>query len=191
MATADSVKNKIQGLIDSANASTGNADTDLTSAVNSLIEGFGQGKEVYFTPEGMLYFEDHVIPGYLGFLGLQGAFKGAEHLKSFSAPEHDAHISGYYFFESCNNLKKVYLPKITQLTSYMPFRNTDNVEEVQLGSIGYPVSKIAYSLAGYSNAQVTIYVSDDTSIPLAGSPWGWSGSTFIYRSSTTGEVRTA
>ena len=43
MATADSVKNKIQGLINTANATTGKADTDLTSAVGALIAGFGQG----------------------------------------------------------------------------------------------------------------------------------------------------
>lgn len=43
MATADSVKTKIQGLIASANAKTGNTDADLTTAVNTLIDGFGQG----------------------------------------------------------------------------------------------------------------------------------------------------
>lgn len=43
MATAESVKGKIQGLIDSANAATGNADADLSAAVGSLIAGFGQG----------------------------------------------------------------------------------------------------------------------------------------------------
>lgn len=43
MATADSVKAKLQGLIDAANAVTGTADTDMTAAVNSLISGFGGG----------------------------------------------------------------------------------------------------------------------------------------------------
>lgn len=42
MATAESVKTKIQGLIDSANTTTGNSDTDLTTAVNTLISGFGR-----------------------------------------------------------------------------------------------------------------------------------------------------
>lgn len=45
MATAESVKGKIQGLIDSANAKTGNADADLTAAVDALIAGFGQGSD--------------------------------------------------------------------------------------------------------------------------------------------------
>lgn len=43
MATADSVKAKMQGLIDSANAKTGAGDTTLTAAVNTLIAGFGSG----------------------------------------------------------------------------------------------------------------------------------------------------
>ncbi len=43
MATAESIKAKIQGLIDSANNTTGKADTDMTAAVASLIDGFGQG----------------------------------------------------------------------------------------------------------------------------------------------------
>ena len=41
MASVESVKAKLNGLIDSANAVTGKKDGDLTSAVNSLIAGFG------------------------------------------------------------------------------------------------------------------------------------------------------
>jgi len=43
MVTADSVKAKIQGLIDTSNETTGQNDTDLTSAVNRLKDGYGQG----------------------------------------------------------------------------------------------------------------------------------------------------
>lgn len=43
MATAESVKEKIRGLIDSANAATGNSDADLTAAVGALIAGFEKG----------------------------------------------------------------------------------------------------------------------------------------------------
>lgn len=43
MATAESVKTKIQGLLAMANEATGNSNTDLTTAVNALIAGFGQG----------------------------------------------------------------------------------------------------------------------------------------------------
>lgn len=43
MATAESVKAKIQNLIDAANQTTGNKDTDLTTAVEALIAGYGKG----------------------------------------------------------------------------------------------------------------------------------------------------
>lgn len=51
MATADSVKAKIQGLISKANAKTGRSDADMTNAVNALISGYGQGGD---TPSGSI-----------------------------------------------------------------------------------------------------------------------------------------
>ena len=51
MATADSVKAKIQGLISKANAKTGRSDADMTSAVDALISGYGQGGD---TPSGSI-----------------------------------------------------------------------------------------------------------------------------------------
>ena len=45
MATAESVKAKLQGLIDSVNEVTGGDDADLTSAVNTLCEGYGAGED--------------------------------------------------------------------------------------------------------------------------------------------------
>ena len=43
MPTAESIKNKIQNLISRSNATTGNSATDLTSAVDGLIGGYGKG----------------------------------------------------------------------------------------------------------------------------------------------------
>ena len=43
MATAQSVKEKLLGLIDIANGATGGGDTDLTSAISALAAGFGKG----------------------------------------------------------------------------------------------------------------------------------------------------
>lgn len=47
MATADSVKTKLQGLIDKANAATNGSDTNLTTALDRLIAGFGKGGGPY------------------------------------------------------------------------------------------------------------------------------------------------
>lgn len=43
MATIESVKAKMQDLIDTANETTGNNDADLTAAINALAAGFGGG----------------------------------------------------------------------------------------------------------------------------------------------------
>ena len=43
MAKADVVKVKIQNLINKANATTGKNDTDLTSGVYNLVQGYGSG----------------------------------------------------------------------------------------------------------------------------------------------------
>ena len=53
MATADSVKSKLQGLIDQANTATGDTDADLTTAVGRLIAGFGQGGGLIIGAENM------------------------------------------------------------------------------------------------------------------------------------------
>lgn len=43
MSDINTLKTQIQSLIDNANATTGNSDTNLTDGVNALIEGYGQG----------------------------------------------------------------------------------------------------------------------------------------------------
>ena len=44
--TPDKVKTEIQGLTEAANAKTGESDTDLTAAVNTLLDGYGKGETV-------------------------------------------------------------------------------------------------------------------------------------------------
>lgn len=48
MATAESVAAKLEGLISAANATTGKTDADLTTAINSLISGFGGEDELRY-----------------------------------------------------------------------------------------------------------------------------------------------
>lgn len=51
MATIAGVLSKLQGLISKANATTGKSDAELTSAVDSLIDGYGKGG---ITPTGSI-----------------------------------------------------------------------------------------------------------------------------------------
>lgn len=50
MATADSVKAKLQGIITKSNNTTGRNDSNVNSAVDALIDGFGKGGGI--TPTG-------------------------------------------------------------------------------------------------------------------------------------------
>lgn len=52
------IKNRIANLISAANAKTGGAETDLTSAVSALVSGFGQGG-------GIKIGENSVTPNFL------------------------------------------------------------------------------------------------------------------------------
>jgi hypothetical protein len=64
MVTADGVKAKIQGLIDAANAITGNDDTSLTAAVNTLIAGFESGAKGLIVGNVNLNDPEEVIEDY-------------------------------------------------------------------------------------------------------------------------------
>ena len=51
-----SIESKISSLITVANTKTGKTDADLTSAMQSLVDGYGGGgAPIYRTTEGMAY----------------------------------------------------------------------------------------------------------------------------------------
>lgn len=109
MATADSVKAKMQGLIDSANAKTGASDATLTAAVNTLIAGFGSGESedtdllMSILTRSITVFSDerNMIIG-------KSALKGCNLLKTISLPN----VTEAYdeAFSDCQLLTSVNLP---------------------------------------------------------------------------------
>ena len=95
-------------------------------------------------------------------------------------------------FSDCPSLKRLVLPNFTNGASYIAQR-TPQLQEVELGSIGNPVTELyANSFGGdnQANLTITVFVADSTPIPLNGAPFGATNATIVYRSSTTGEVRT-
>lgn len=96
MITAASVKGKIQGLIDKANETTGNADTDLTTAVNALVEGYGQGGD-----------------GDSESLFIKSINDNIEVLDDPNITE----IAAEYAFYKRKNLKKVFLPNCVKFAN--------------------------------------------------------------------------
>lgn len=97
-------------------------------------------------------------------------------------------------FSSNNNLKRLEL--VDGVGSSANFaQDCPALSEVIIGSIGNPITSIASSAFARSgtsatNPSITVYVTDETTIPIASAPWGFTGATVIYRSSTSGEVRT-
>ena len=92
MATADSVKAKIQGLIDTANAKTGGSDTDLTRAVNTLLNGQSSG-QVFIKADDVEFTSEHsnttdlYAMGYNWFADLVGHVQDMSSYSKAMKPE--------------------------------------------------------------------------------------------------------
>lgn len=96
------IKNRIANLISAANAKTGGAETDLTSAVSALVSGFGQGGgedtlTAMLTNTLTEYSNDSVtkVPAY--------AFFGCTSLQKVDLASNTE--VGEYAFEGCSNLE--------------------------------------------------------------------------------------
>ena len=136
MATADSVREKIERLISDANAATGNTDSDLTAAVNALIAGYGQGadtsaEDAIITRTLTEYSNDRVtkIGDY--------AFYGNKSMKSASFP--NVTTIGEGSFNYCNSLEIFNFPKLTSI-AYSALRNCISLTSLdfsELTSISY------------------------------------------------------
>lgn len=120
MITADKVKNQIQSLIDTANEKTGKEDINLTSAVGSLVDGFGEDLIPYMTK-------------------INGIFQGAVFPENYeivlNIKDGMAELSN--IFASAVNLKKITIKgniadKVTM--SSMLYNSTD-VEEINFSSV--------------------------------------------------------
>ena len=129
MVTAESVKGKIQGLIDSANAVTGCTDGNLSTAVGSLIAGFGQGggsdtdiEDALITKTLVEYENDRVT-----VLGSR-AFSSHINLVSVNLP--NVFSIGVRSFEDCGSLKNVNIPKLNLNVSTYAFLGCKSLETV-------------------------------------------------------------
>lgn len=111
MATADSVKTKLQGLIDTANATTGKEDATLTAAVSSLVDGFGSGGGNAEAFLAMLNGMD--IPDNGGTLRI---------------PEGVTRVPNYFYnnLSSIKNLTVILPESVTSIESY-GFHNIGNM----------------------------------------------------------------
>lgn len=191
MSTPETVKAQLQADIAAANEVTGKADTTLHAAVSSLIDGFGQAEESWFSVWGQLYTKEIFSEETKGVKSY--AYYQCANLESVILPNCQS-IGGTWCFSENPNLKTAKLGRVADVPA-ATCRECPRLETLEIGSIGNPVSSIAP--AAFYNPGVaftiTIYVNGTVlaDIPEAVSstaPWGAPNATIIYRSTTTGEV---
>lgn len=176
MSTPQTVKAQIKSLIATANATTGNTDTNLTSAVGSLVEGFGQGGEdtlgamlmntlESYSNNEITVIRQHAFYNCTSLVSVNlpnietienYAFSGCSSLKSINMPllkrvPNDG-------FSRCSSLTKLDFPELISMSSNS-FAGCINVIEVnfpKLQSVGYR------SLNGLVSVQTMVFPSVTT-----------------------------
>lgn len=153
----------------------------------------GGGETVYVAPKsGMLYVPNMVIPGTA--TAFRNDFlNGAVELVTLEAK---ALLNAYQFSAALQNLTKLESVSWPNQTSYQG-GNTNTCKgctaltQVQMGSIGHPVTNIDITMDGATAGKtITIYCTAISAITVNNAPWR-AQDTVIYRDSTTGEVLTA
>lgn len=153
----------------------------------------GGGETVYVAPKsGMLYVPNMVIPDTA--TAFQNSYlNGAEELVTLEAK---ALLSAYQFAVALQNLTKLESVSWPNQTSYQG-GNTNTcygctaLTQVQMGSIGHPVTNIDITMGGATAGKtITVYCTAISAITVSHAPWK-AQDTVIYRDSTTGEVLTA
>jgi len=137
---------------------------------------------------------------------LECTYKGCTELEEVTAVNATSAPQGFLY--NNEKLRRVILPKLTKPGSYLIRQQGGtykNLEEIQIGSVGYPVTAISNLRWRYGAhamiLNVTIYVdytsvadipSTITTNAVGDSMYAPSGSTvnIIWRNSTTGEVLT-
>lgn len=180
---------------------TENETHDVTQYANvdvNVSSGGGGQTHVYYTRRGVCYVPNMIIEPHDGIYngsGFGSMYERATELETVEIPRIESNSSVASTFAYCSKLKRAIIPKITIYGHYW-FRSCTSLEEVQLGSIGYPVTSIAvytFYQVTQSTLTITIYVNANSlsEIPTAitnNSPHGATNATIIYRNSTTGNV---
>lgn len=199
-----SLTSRIQALTAYINEVTGGSDTNLSDAVATLADGYGQGgDEVYMSSRGQLYIKNIRLPDDVTTLNC--SYQYCEYLESFDANNATSWSGTPLAYDK--NLKSASFPKITQYNATYLIRQQgdqyNKLETIILGSVGYPVTSISQRNWRYGshsvNLDIIIYV-DYTSVAdipttittnaSGNSVYAPTGAVVnvIYKSSVTGEV---
>lgn len=159
---------------------------------NNIIMADPKGEKVYFNSDGLCYTEKMDIAVQVNPQRIP-KYAYCQNLKEISIDStvrKSTASEGLY--RNNPNLEKATIKPFSTFAHY-DFANCVKLKEVQLGDVGAPISSVSsltFDNCRQADLTITIYVADETAIPLNGSPFGATNATIIYRSSTTGEVRT-
>lgn len=149
-------KQRTQALIDQANATTGNEDTDLTSAVGALVEGFGQGGSGGNSADNIISGAfDNIITNVDVIRSY--AFYQSSSLKSIKAL--NATNLGTSAFHLCVNLTEAVIPNVTELKYGRVFSGCSSLESISIPLVssisGYAVFSECSSLKNVNLPSLT------------------------------------
>lgn len=131
---ATSLEQRMLSLISKANNTTGKNDTDLTSGVNSLVEGYGKGggsnkfAEIFNGTVTAVTAED--LKGVTEIR--RAAFMFCTELKSIELPTGLTSIGGWAF-RDCTLLAKIVIPSSVQTINTYAFTNCSSLSSVVFG----------------------------------------------------------
>ena len=160
MATAESVKQKIQGLISNANNTTGNTDATLTNAVNSLIAGFGTGENeiVQFIENKITNFSNEELTAISDY-----GLAGKNNMQSLYIP--NVVSVGGYAFDGCETITEIHFEKHITFKSekwpYMALRGAKNAVKIEFND-GFTVL-MSYVFYNMTNLKAVIIRGDNVS----------------------------
>lgn len=132
MSLLDKIKTQIQNLIGIANEKTGNADTDLTSAVNALVGGYGQSGGLQVIEFAQSWFD----------LFLNVTFEENAEINILSKVAISNNMSG--MFRQAKNVKKIKLSAADFSTTnpiianYM-FTGSQSVEVIDISGLKFQI----------------------------------------------------
>lgn len=162
MATAESVKQKIQGLISNANNTTGNTDATLTNAVNSLIAGFGTGGNeiVQFIENKITNFSNEELTAISDY-----GLAGKTNMQSLYIP--NVVSVGGFAFEGCDALTEIHFEKHVTFgaksQAYFSLRGAKNAVKIEFND-GFTFSNNSqYIFYNMTNLKAVIIRGDNVS----------------------------
>lgn len=141
--TADSVKSKLQSLLTASNAKTGKSDANLTDAVKTLLEGYGQGGGGGGECSGNHIIEVDELPE----VGVEGAYYALRKIENvFMCPTNDDGNLSIMSFLHLGGIEFIIKQTPTELQQVIP------QSEVAIGVVAESEVVYTYSENGWQLA---------------------------------------